>query len=132
MKNILIVVLVLVVSGALFGYYQYNRKPAGVADQEAIKINAAALVATFMKDEKAAQTCYNNKVLEVVGVVAELGENQDHKTTILLQSDDPLSSVFCTLDSKVTALPKVGDEIRVKGFYAAYTTDVLLTGCIIK
>ena len=69
MKNILIVVLVLVVSGALFGYYQYNRKPAGVADQEAIKINAAALVATFMKDEKAAQTSYNNKVLEVVGKV---------------------------------------------------------------
>jgi hypothetical protein len=29
-------------------------------------------------------------------------------------------------------LPKIGDEIIVKGFYAAYTTDVLLTGCIIK
>ena len=68
----------------------------------------------------------------MVGVVAELGENQDHKTTILLQSDDPLSNVFCTLESKVSPLPKIGDEIIVKGFYAAYTTDVLLTGCIIK
>jgi hypothetical protein len=71
-------------------------------------------------------------VLEVVGVVAELGENQDHQTTLLLQSDDPLSSVFCTLENKANTLPKVGDEIVVKGFYAAYTTDVLLTGCILK
>jgi len=132
MKKILLIILVLVLAGGLYGYYQYNRKPAGVADQEAIKINAAALVATFMKDEKAAQASYNNKVLEVVGVVAELGENQDRKTTLLLQSDDPLSSVFCTLENKASALPKVGDEIVVKGFYAAFTTDVLLTGCIIK
>jgi hypothetical protein len=49
-----------------------------------------------------------------------------------LQSDDPLSSVFCTLENKASTLPKIGDEIIVKGFYAAYTTDVLLTGCIIK
>ena len=55
MKKILLIILVLVLAGGLYGYYQYNRKPAGVADQEAIKINAAALVATFMKDEKAAQ-----------------------------------------------------------------------------
>lgn len=132
MKKILFAVLVLAIIAGLYGYYQYNRKPAGVADQEAIKINAAALVASFMKDEKAAQTRYNNKVLEVVGVVAELGENQNHQTTLLLQSDDPLSSVFCTLENKASTLPKVGDEIVVKGFYAAYTTDVLLTGCILK
>jgi tRNA_anti-like len=126
MKKLLLVILVVAIAGGLYAYYQYNRKPAGVADQEAVKINAAALVASFMNDEKAAQATYNNKVLEVVGVVA------DHKTTILLQSDDPLSSVFCTLENKLTTLPKVGDEIIVKGFYAAYTTDVLLTGCIIK
>ena len=132
MKKIVLVVLILAIAGGLYGYYQYNRKPAGVANQEAITINATALVASFMKDEKVAQTTYNNKVLEVVGVVAELGENQDHKTTLLLQSDDPLSNVFCTLEKKASSLPKVGDEIVVKGFYAAYTTDVLLTGCIIK
>ncbi len=132
MKKIVLAVLVLAIITGLYGYYQYNRKPAGVADQEAIKINAATLVASFMKDEKAAQTRYNNKVLEVVGVLAELGENQNHQTTLLLQSDDPLSSVFCTLENKASTLPKVGDEIVVKGFYAAYTTDVLLTGCILK
>lgn len=132
MKKLFLVILVVAIAGGLYAYYQYNRRPAGVADQQAVKINAAALVASFMNDEKAAQATYNNKVLEVVGVVAELGENQDHKTTILLQSDDPLSNVFCTLESKVSPLPKIGDEIIVKGFYAAYTTDVLLTGCIIK
>jgi hypothetical protein len=83
MKKLLLVILVVALAGGLYAYYQYNRRPAGVADQQAVKINAAALVASFMNDEKAAQATYNNKVLDVVGVVAELGDNQAKRRSFI-------------------------------------------------
>jgi hypothetical protein len=129
-KALLWVLLVGVIVAAVAGWLMWNKPHESVDDKEGVSITANALTTAFVNNEQAANTSYLNKVLEVSGVISELSNNQDGRTVILLQSDDPLSGVQCTMkDDKVVF--NTGQQIAIKGFCNGYTSVVLLTDCVV-
>ncbi len=128
-KSISLLVGALVIAGIIIGYALWNKPHETVDDQEGEKIEATVLANAFLENEQEANQKYLSKVLEVNGVVSEVTTNQDQKTVLLLESEDPLSGVQCTL--KEAAEVQVGEKVTVKGFCNGFTTVVLLQDCIL-
>jgi anionic cell wall polymer biosynthesis LytR-Cps2A-Psr (LCP) family protein len=131
MKRILIVIGVLIVIGAIAGYMMWNKPHRKAENEKGLAIAAPALHKAFSDNEKMADSLYLNKVLEVSGTIAEVKDNQDHRTTVLFQTDNPMGGVFCTMRDSGVVIEK-GKSIKVKGFCSGMTlTDVSMTDCVI-
>lgn len=130
-KRFVIWVLIGVVI-AVVGYviYVWNKSPETVDKKDSIKISAVALANAFNSDEKVANDLYLGKVLEVEGKVAELNTNQDGKKVVLLEGEDLLSGVQCTMREKGGADFEIGRIVKLKGFCNGYTIVVLLSECV--
>lgn len=132
-KNIrLIGVLILLVVSlvAWFGYSEYNRKPASMADTRAdYTFTTTTLLTAFEKDEAGANKLYLDKVLEVEGAIKESTADEKGFYTITIGEDASLSSVRCSVDSlfssKAAAL-QAGGLIKVRGICTGYMADELL------
>ncbi|NDE79085.1 MAG: hypothetical protein EB047_07780, partial [Chitinophagaceae bacterium] len=103
-KNIRLisVVILLVVSlVAWYGYSEYNRKSASMADARAdfTFTTITTLLAAFEKDEAGANKLYLDKVLEVEGAIKESTADEKGFYTITIGEDASLSSVRCSVDS---------------------------------
>jgi hypothetical protein len=131
-KNILIAISVLVLIGICTGVYMWNKPHKKVEDAKGISITAEALSQEYNKDEKAADTKYLNKAIEVSGTVNETDKNQDGGMMVILQTGDPMAGVQCTMRDKGAAVVK-GQQIVIKGFCSGNgITGVSLTDCVIK
>lgn len=131
MKKILIGVLILVLAGAAIGFYQWNKPHRSVDNEKAIRADAASLFNEFSTDEQAANQKYLNKVIEVSGTIAHIDQNQDKQRYLVLQTEDALYGVMCTMrDNNWTA--NAGDQVSVKGFCSGFTGDVKLTDCALS
>jgi hypothetical protein len=131
MKKIFIGLLILIaVSGASY-YYVMHKPHKSVADETAIIISAQELFAAFSSNEQAANSKYLNKALEVKGIISSIDENQDKQPYIVLQTDDMMYGIMCTMHSKEIKAQK-GETIIVKGFCSGLVGDVKLTDCIIS
>ena len=131
MKRILIVLGVLIVIGAIAGYMLWHKPHPKVENEKGIVIAASALHKAFSDNEKMADSLYLNKALEISGTIAEVKDNQDHRTTVLFQTDDPMGGVFCTMRDSGVVIEK-GKIVKVKGFCSGMTlTDVNMTECVI-
>ena len=132
-KNIrLIGVLILLVVSlvAWFGYSEYNRKPASMADTRAdYTFTTTTLITAFEKDEAGDNKIYLDKVLEVEGTIKESTADEKGFYTITIGEDASLSSVRCSVDSlfssKAAAL-QAGGLIKVRGICTGYMADELL------
>jgi len=95
-------------------------------------IAADVLAKEYNTDEKAADTKYLNKAIEVSGTVIEVEHNQDGGAMVILQTGDPETSVQCTMRDK-GASPAKGQKVVIKGFCSgSIMGSVLLTDCVIK
>jgi len=128
-KFLLILVVFLAIAGG-FAYYQWNKPHKTVEAEDAIQISAQQLFSEYSTDEGAADHKYLNKALQVTGNIAVIDVNQDNQRYIILQSDDPLNGIMCTMrDDNWTA--QVGQKVAVKGYCSGFVSDVKLTDCII-
>lgn len=123
---------VMIVAGNLFAIYIWNKEPEKVENVAGISITADQLTKEYTTDEKAADTKYLNKAIEVSGTVVEVTNNQDGGTMIVLKSIDPTTAVQCAMrDKGVKAAPE--QAITVKGFCSGNgLTGVTLTDCVLK
>jgi hypothetical protein len=128
-KVIIIAVSLLIIAGAV-GFYQWNKPHKTVENEKGIEITAAQLYTEFVINEQAANQKYLNKAMQVTGKIVTIDENQDKQRFIVLQTEDPINGVMCTMhtgDWQAT----VGQTISVKGFCSGVVGDVKLTDCII-
>jgi len=130
LRLVLTLILLLLVIGLLVGLSQWYKPHRSAASEKGISINPDSLVAFYSADEKAGDAKYLNKPLQVKGMIAKVDTNASGQTTVLFNSADPMSSVFCTMQEKGLKL-EVGKEAEIKGFCSGHTTDVLLTDCVI-
>ena len=131
MKRILILAAVAILIGVGTGIYLYFLPAKKVENSVGIDITAASLAKEYASDEKSADAKYLNKAISVSGVVSETEKNQDGGLMIVLQTDDPMAGVQCTLRDK-GANPAKGQSIVIKGFCSGNgITGVSLTDCII-
>ncbi len=132
MKKIIIAVLLLVLVGAVIGFYMYTKKIADINDlKEDFALTAEELSMAFNDDETAATQKFANKVILVSGKIIEI-KSDAQNPSIQLEGSDPLTGVTCSLYadeiSKFQHL-KSGDEITIKGKCTGKLMDVVLNNC---
>ena len=131
-KKILVVILLLIVAGGGIGYYMWHKPAPNAEDVKSIPVTAVVLSKQYASNEKAADSMYLNKNIEVSGTIGEIDKNQDGGLMVVLQTEDPTTGVQCAMRDTGTVVTK-GQNITIKGFCSGNgITGVSLTGCIIK
>jgi hypothetical protein len=118
---------VLIGAAILFIYSKWNKAPASIENADAVELNATDLFLAFSENEQQATQTYNGKVLEITGIVSSTATNQEGKTIVQLQTDDPLFGINCTMEKEHEI--KEGETVTIKGICSGFTTDVILIRC---
>ncbi len=136
-KSILISILVIVLLGAAFGYYLFNKGPIDVKNSSSVKITAIKLYDQFSSDSTNALKLHSGKVLLVSGEVNTISTNQKNEKVILLKTKSNGAYVNCTLEED-PGVVNINDNVRIKGICSGMGQgdeelgilgDVYLTRC---
>jgi hypothetical protein len=135
-KIIFLVIGVGILTAGGVGYYMFNKPERDVQNTKTDYSYAASqIVNEYLTDVQKANDKYldeggNSKVLEIVGIVADISEDFIHQKVILLKSADAKAGVSCTFTSKTnsnTVNIQIGDHITFKGVIrsgASYDNDL--------
>jgi hypothetical protein len=128
-KKIFIGLIIAIVAAAGTGYYMWNKPKRTAADEKPFAITTAdELMNEFSSDETKAWEKYKgDKIIQVKGKIGDIA--QDSLTTILLETQDIMGVINCTLIKDQNFSGKIGDSIEIKGICAGYNMDVQLTQC---
>jgi len=122
-------IVCLVVAG--YGYYLYQKPRAGVeGSNAAYTITAANLYQAFVTDEAVASEKYVDKVLKVEGTIQQIDSSQG-SISVILAANAAEGGVNCSLAAN-RDLPKVGEEVVVKGRCAGFLMDVSLVDAVLE
>lgn len=126
---LIFIILFAVAAGAasLIIYAKWNKPHENVEAITGIKVNAVDLFQAFSENERQATETYNGKVIEVTGTVAAVEKNQEGKTILQLQSNDPLFGINCTMEQETDV--KQSETVTIKGVCSGFTTDIILIRC---
>lgn len=122
-KIVLGLVIVIIIAGLIMASMFFKPK-RNVQNTEAdFRYQASEIVEEYLADSEKANSKYldeegNSKVLEIVGVVAEISEDYNNQKVILLKSATDKAGVSCTFTQDTnshTLNVKIGDKITVKG-----------------
>jgi len=120
-------VLIAVALGIVYGIYQYRRGHEKLTNVKPdFAISADSLINEFEKADSAAYHKYDNKVIEVSGVIKN---SSIENFTILLGDPGKLSAVKCELDTsfrKDVPIPVIGAVAVVKGHFVGFQKDDLM------
>lgn len=127
-KIILIVLLLALLGGGYYAYTEFNRglEAAGKAEYS---LSCSDLFSEFEADEKAANTKYLDKVIEIEGTISDISANKEGKTTLSLEGG-MLFGVTCELfETEKASNYKKGQKVKLKGICTGYLSDVVLVRC---
>lgn len=132
-KKFVAAIAVMLLAGALVGWYLYNKKPADTRKQTpTTEIVATDLVKSFQQNEMEANRQYVNKLIIVSGKVAGNNIDKDGHATVFLDTGDPLAAVTCSFYNEEAETVKnipTGTAVRIKGICTGILTDVVLNKC---
>lgn len=139
--RIILVLLVLLLAGGYYAYYEYNRKPVSTAELLPMyELSAPDLIKGFQSGESVANQQYLGKVLSVSGMIKSLEKDSAGLYTLILGDTSSLSSVRCSMDIKIaddSVVYRVGAKVLIKGLCAGFTSDnmglgsdVILNRCV--
>jgi tRNA_anti-like len=128
-------VLITTVVLCVYGYKEFTRRPADLNKSNATESLAASyLCALYSKYEDSANKKYLGKVIEVIGKIVEIENQQDTLLTILLGDTLQPSKVSCLIDKKHIVDAKnsvLGNTIKLKGICTGYLMNVELNRCVL-
>jgi hypothetical protein len=134
MKKVLIVIAVLAVIGAAYGYYLWNMPQENMMNKKAdSSVSATQLFKDFSANEQAANAKYLGKAVAVTGVVKSVEkEETGGGVQVALETGDSFG-VVCELDP-LSKHPRmdfpVGGKVTFKGNCTGFNFDVQLTRCV--
>lgn len=132
MKKFLIGVVLVVLLAIIAIYLVYNKPHRDPTTESSTKITAVDLFRSYETNEEEANGRYLDKVLEVSGKVIEITNNQENFPVIILETDNPMFAVRCTME-KAEAFANVGDTVKIKGICTGYLSDVIvIKGTIVE
>jgi hypothetical protein len=130
LKRIVIALSVILIFGIVMVFYLWNLPHKKVENSVGINVTAVALAKEYAANEQQANAKYLNKAIAVSGVISEIDKNQDGGLMVILQSDDPMTGVQCSMRDKGVSVTK-GQNITIKGFCSGNgITGVSLTDCV--
>lgn len=132
-KKIIAAIIIMILAGAGYGWFLYNKKPADTRQQAALaEISAIELVKAYQKDEAAANRQYVDRLIIVSGKVSGTQVDAEGHATVFIDTGDPLAAVTCSFyNDEVEAVKKIaaGSPVRIKGMCTGMLTDVVLNKC---
>lgn len=128
--RVLLLVLVLALVGGWLGWRSYSAAPVKASERAAdATLEADALYQAFVADEAAAGKQYNDKVVQVSGVVRGV-DPEEGRLNVMLETTDAMAGVVCEFAmNDLPASWKKGDRVTLKGVCAGINMDVLLQRC---
>lgn len=129
-KKILFVLAILAILGgslAYYVYYMYNKPVASLENRKPdVVLTANDLLSAYEADETTASQLYNEKILQVKGVVSEI-VTEGSVNKVFIETENPMSGVICEMEEgqDVTSL-KIGSEVKIKGRCTGFLSDVVL------
>ena len=131
-RVLLVLILGVAVAAVYFGIQEWNRGLAQAEDVKAdVVITATELFTAYTSDETAANGRFNDKAVQVTGLVREVGGVAGGPVNLMLETGDPLGAVVCEFAPGTVLEVKKDAQATVKGFCAGYNLDVLLQRCAI-
>lgn len=129
-KYILITIGLLILIGGGVGYYMYNKKVPTLEDVEPdFVISANDLFNAFDSNETEALAKYENKVIEVTGVVLS-ATNTDQQSAIILEAEMAMAGgVNCSFKYPQPKEIANGTTVTIKGQCQGFLMDVVLNNC---
>jgi len=136
MKKIFLFILILSVVGGLSVYYYTQRDSRNdIRYKEAAEnISATSLFESYDMNEGSANERFLGKIISVRGKILSI-TTELQKTTIYLDTGDPMSSVVCEMNSNIQAdfSPiKEGQDVSIKGELSGKLLDIILVNCVIN
>ena len=119
LKYILGFIVIVVVAGAGFAWWVYHKPHRNINDEIAVKVATNALIDAFKQNEKTASAQYNDKILELSGIVKDASKNDAGNWVINIENDAQTGSItvaFSALQNTVQPF----DSISYKGICAGY------------
>jgi hypothetical protein len=129
-KLIAVVILLVILSAAWFAFRLYNKPHRDPLSETSIRITSTELLRSFENNEAEANGMYLDKVLEIRGKISEIVTNQELIPIVVLETDNPMFGVRCTMESPVIHA-KPGDSVTLKGICTGYLSDVIITKSVI-
>jgi hypothetical protein len=131
MKKTIVIILILGIVGAAFGFYFYNKPRAGVDGLTAeYTTDAASLFAEYNADENSANAKYLGKPIEVTGKVKSFGTDDRGTMNIMIDAGNEMGSVNCQFEKRdQMPAPVEGKEVMIKGFCSGLLIDVVMVDC---
>ncbi|MEO8147062.1 MAG: hypothetical protein ABI723_05455 [Bacteroidia bacterium] len=133
--KIILAFLVICSLGALYGYYMYNKPVGSVSEiNPDYKLDAKTLQALYEGNEKLSDQKYLGKVIEVSGNILSVETDAKGNINVLLETDNPVSAVSCSIDSKSgneAAQLMQGQKVILKGYCSGYLSDVVMVRCVV-
>ncbi|MBD0832291.1 OB-fold protein [Aestuariibaculum sediminum] len=110
-KRYFIYIIGLIIIALFIGYNYIYQDHRDIASESAdFTLAASALADTFAASPKQSELKFNNKTIQVSGVITEL-----NATDITIDN-----SVFCQFNSKITPSVKVNTKVKIKGRCIGY------------
>ena len=120
-------IIIAVALGGFYGYKEYTRTNKKLTNiKPDFIISADSLINEFETADSVAYKKYDNKVIEVSGVIKN---SSSENFTILLGDAGKLSAVKCELDTsfrKDAQIPAIGEPAVVKGHFVGFQKDEMM------
>lgn len=137
-KNIfrlIVLSLLIVMAGGWYVLKEYNRTHRDTSRlQPDFSVIASDFIKEFTDNERSSNKKYMDKVVEVNGIVKEIGHDEKGIFSLAMGDTSELSSVRCSLDSlhsKEVAGIKRGAVVSMKGICTGFNADELLGSDVI-
>lgn len=143
MKKWKIIVLAILIGGigaGIYGYLEWNRKPASTSEKEAIaSFKADSLASIFEDNDSIATIQFTGKIISLEGVVEQC--TKDHGVVRLRLKGSDMSGIICEFEAKDSAQSgqaQPGATVCLKGQCNTYQKvdmlpggDLLLSNCVV-
>ena len=131
-RSYIIIFLSIAIVGGLIGLYMFNEKvPTLDAVEADFTVSADELFNAFDENEEAAMSKYQDKVIQVSGVVRRTKVDSNQFNIVLKASSSMTGGINCAMRDLSAESPAKNSEITVKGRCQGYLMDVVLNNCVI-
>jgi hypothetical protein len=128
-RKILIGLIIVLVAGAGYGFYLYNKKVPTLENETAdYTLTADELYDAFDVDENAAMAQYGDKILDVQGIVGDVVIKNDQTNIVLTAENAMAGGINCSFKYVVNEISE-GDKLTIRGRCQGILLDVVLNNC---
>ena len=134
-KSLLSIFLFIIIGfGSLDEFENLNKSPKVTSDSNpSVTISASKLYKEYNENEIAADEKYKGKIIEVTGVIRDIGNDIMDNAYITLVGNEYFGDIQCYFNEKsVVAKLSKGKRITVIGSCSGLMINVQINNCIVR